>query len=127
VGLRGPGPGRPHRCHPAGRSSHRQGDGRRPPAGPVTGAAAFTLGGRVYLAGGRVWQGRARGGPPGAAGPGLVTSGEVFAFDPARDALTVAGRLPVPVANAAAAVVGGTASLAGGNNGHRHVPTVTAF
>ena len=83
---------------------------------PVTGAAAFVLGGRVYVAGGQVL-------PRGRHG--LDTSGDVLAFDPRHHAMAPAGRLPVPVANAAAAVVAGTAYLVGGNNGLRQVPTVT--
>jgi len=93
---------------------------------PATGATAFTLGGRVYVAGGQMRpRGGAGGGAAGAAGPGLVTSREVFAFDPARGGLTAAGQLPVPVANAAAAAVAGTAYLVGGSDGQRQVPTVT--
>ena len=93
---------------------------------PATGATAFTLGGRVYVAGGQMRpRGGAGGGAAGAAGPGLVTSREVFAFDPARGGLTAAGQLPVPVANAAAAAVAGTAYLVGGSDGRRQVPTVT--
>ena len=112
---------------------------------PTSGAVAFTLGGRVYLAGGQVQRGRARGGRPGtlgprlvagrhsgpglapgsASGPGQVTSNAVFAFDPTRDAVAAAGQLPVPVANAAVAVVAGTAYLIGGDDGQRQVPTVT--
>jgi hypothetical protein len=83
---------------------------------PVTGAAAFVLGGRVYVAGGQVL-------PRGRHG--LHTSGDVLAFDPQHDAVAPAGRLPVPVANAAAAVLAGTAYLVGGNNGLRQVPAVT--
>lgn len=70
----------------------------------------------MYVAGGQVL-------PRGR--PGLATSGDVLAFDPRRDTVAPAGRLPVPVANAAAAVVAGTAYLVGGNNGLRQVPTVT--
>jgi hypothetical protein len=39
--------------------------------------------------------------------------------------VTPAGQLPVPVANAAAATVAGTAYLVGGSDGRRPVPTVT--
>jgi len=79
----------------------------------------------VYVAGGEVLpRGGAGGGAPGAA-PGLITSREVFAFDPTRDTVTPAGQLPVPVAHAAAAVVAGTAYLVGGSDGQRPVPTVT--
>ena len=85
---------------------------------PLTGAVAFTLGGRIYVAGGQAPS-------PGGAASGLVTSSAVLAFDPAHRALTYAGRLPVPVANAAAAVLANTAYLIGGNNGQRQVPTVT--
>jgi len=93
---------------------------------PATGATAFTLGGRVYVAGGEVLpRGGAGGGAPGAAAPGLITSREVFAFDPTRDTVTPAGQLPVPVAHAAPAVVAGTAYLVGGSDGQRPVPTVT--
>ena len=38
--------------------------------------------------------------------------------------MTTVGRLPVAVTNAAAAVIGGTAYLVGGNNGNRQVTTV---
>ena len=81
---------------------------------PASGAVAFTLGGRVYVAGGQVQR-----------GPGPVTSNVVLAFDPTRDAVTAAGQLPVPAANAAVAVLAGTAYLIGGNDGQRQVPTVT--
>jgi hypothetical protein len=92
----------------------------------VSGAVAFTLGGRIYVAGGQVLvHGGARGGPPVASGPRLAASNAVLAFDPAHDAVSSAGRLPVPVANAAVAVLAGTAFLVGGNNGQRQVPTVT--
>jgi hypothetical protein len=94
---------------------------------PVTGAAAFALGGTVFIAGGQVSQ-------PGRA-PASTISGQVLSFHPAparvtgagREpaAVTVAGTLPVPVTGAAAAVTGGTAYLVGGNDGVRPVPTVT--
>ena len=88
---------------------------------PVTGAAALTLGGTIYLAGGQV--------PGGHAGTGggasLATTAAVLGYDPARGSVTTAGRLPVPVANAAAAVLGSTGYLVGGNDGQRQVPTVT--
>jgi hypothetical protein len=66
-----------------------------------------------------------QGGPPGTSCSRLVTSGAVLAFDPGHHAVALAGMLPVPVANAAAAVLAGTAFLVGGNNGERQVPTVT--
>jgi hypothetical protein len=81
---------------------------------PLSGAAGFTLGGRVFVAGGQVDRhGR------------LGTSRAVLAYRPGRPGVAAAGSLPVPVANAAAAVLGGTAFLVGGNNGQRQVPTVT--
>jgi len=48
----------------------------------------------------------------------------VLAYDPVHGRVTTAGRLPVAVTNAAAAVIGGTAYLVGGNNGNRQVSTV---
>ncbi len=104
---------------------------------PVTGAAAFALGGTVFIAGGQVSQ-------PGRA-PASTISGQVLSFDPAAAgvtgagqrpaAVTVAGRrpaavaaagqLPVPVTGAGVAVTGGTAYLVGGNDGVRPVPAVT--
>jgi putative pyrroloquinoline-quinone binding quinoprotein len=78
---------------------------------PVSGATAFTLAGRVFVAGGQAASGD--------------TSRAVLAYDPARRAVTAAGTLPVGVSNAAAAVVGGTAFMVGGFDGHRSLPTVT--
>ena len=82
---------------------------------PVTGATAFTLGGRIFIAGGQV----ARGGASPAA------SRAVLAYDPARHSAGTAGTLPVPVSNAASAVIGGTAFIVGGTDGNRQVPAVT--
>jgi hypothetical protein len=78
---------------------------------PVSGATAFTLGGRVFIAGGLAASGAA--------------SRAVLTYDPARRSAVPAGTLPVPVSNAAAAVVGGTAFMVGGYDGHRQLPTVT--
>jgi hypothetical protein len=78
----------------------------------LSGATAFTLGGRIFVAGGR----------GGGAG---VASRAVVAFDPARLSVTAAGTLPVAVSNAASAVVGGTAFVVGGYDGHRQLPSVT--
>ncbi len=83
---------------------------------PVTGAAAVTLGGTVFIAGGQVSQ-------PGRV-PATAVSGQLLSYHPGA-AVTVAGQLPVPVTGAAAAVTGGTAYLIGGNDGVRPVPTVT--
>jgi len=94
---------------------------------PVTGAAAFALGGTLFIAGGQVSQ-------PGRT-PASRISGQVLSFHPAPArvagagrlpaAVTVAGQLPVPVTGAGAAVTGRTAYLVGGNDGVRPVPAVT--
>jgi hypothetical protein len=91
---------------------------------PMTGGSGFTLGGQIFVAGGQVAPGA---GSAVTAGPSatLVTSNVVLGYDPAHAAVRAAGQLPVPVANAGIAVVGGTAFLIGGDNGHRAVPTVT--
>jgi hypothetical protein len=81
---------------------------------PVTGATAFALGGRLYIAGGQVAK--------GGAAPAATRA--VLAYSPARHSLATAGTLPVPVSNAAAAVIGGTAFVVGGTDGNRQVPTV---
>ena len=86
--------------------------GRMPAA--MSAATAVTLEGRILIAGGQVTK---RGGAP-------VPSRKVLAYDPVHHRVTTAGRLPVAVTNAAAAVVGGTAFLVGGDNGHRQVTTV---
>jgi hypothetical protein len=92
---------------------------------PNTGAAAFTLGGAVYVAGGQTAPAR-----PGQAtaspAAALTTSRAVLRFQPGQPT-ALAGSLPVPVANAGAAVAGGTAFLVGGDDGTRPVPTVTEF
>jgi DNA-binding beta-propeller fold protein YncE len=97
---------------------------------PVEGASAFVLGRRVYIAGGQVTAAPA----PGAASPSapLATSRAVLSFDPATGGTATAGQLPVPVAYAGVAVLGGTgaggtAYLLGGNNGQRDVPAVTTL
>jgi len=82
---------------------------------PISAATAVTLAGRIFIAGGQVSKG-------GAAR--LVASRKVLAYDPVHGRVTTAGRLPVAVTNAAAAVIGGTAYLVGGNNGNRQVSTV---
>jgi outer membrane protein assembly factor BamB len=93
---------------------------------PLEAATAFTLAGRIYLAGG---QAPAAPPPTGTAGPAaaLSISGTVLNYDPDNGAFSIAGRLPVPVAHAAAAVVGGTAYLVGGVNGRGAVPAVTTL
>ncbi len=90
---------------------------------PTTAAAAFTLGGTLYVAGGQTAPAR-----PGqaTASPAatLTTSDAVLRYQPGHPA-ALAGRLPVPVANASAGVLGSTAYLVGGDDGVRPVPTVT--
>jgi hypothetical protein len=86
--------------------------GRMP--APISAATAVTLGGRIFIVGGQVTEG----------GGALIASRKVLAYDPAHHRVTTAGRLPVGVTNAAAAVIGGTAFLVGGNNGRRQVTTV---
>ena len=78
----------------------------------LSGATAFVLGGRIFVAGGQ------------GAGTGAA-SRAVLAFDPARHSVTASGTLPVGVSNAAAAVVGGTAFVVGGHAGRRQLPSVT--
>jgi hypothetical protein len=77
----------------------------------ASGATAFTLGGRIFIAGGLFASGAA--------------SRAVLTYDPARRSAVPAGTLPVPVSNAAAAIIGGTAFMVGGYDGHRQLPTVT--
>ncbi len=89
---------------------------------PLTGAAAFTLGGTLFIAGGQA-SSPARAGQAAAAA-GTPVSGQVLSYHPGQ-AVTVAGQLPVPVANAAVAVTDGTAFLVGGDDGVRPVPAVT--
>jgi DNA-binding beta-propeller fold protein YncE len=79
---------------------------------PVQGATAFSLGGRIYVAGGATSAG---------------TSRTVFQFDPATSRVRSVAELPVPVGYAAAAVAGGAGYLIGGEDGSRPVPTVTTF
>ena len=75
---------------------------------PVQGAAALSLGGQVYVAGG-------------------AGTRDVLRFDPATSRVSAAGQLPVPVGYAAAAVIGGIGYLVGGEDNGRPVPAVTVF
>ena len=128
ISLPGAGPGGAGQAVGGRRSARRTGPeavvaGHLPE--PTTGAAAFTLGGAVYVAGGQTAPGR-----PGQAtaspAAALTTSRAVLRYQPGHPAV-LAGSLPVPVANAAAGVLGGTAYLVGGDDGQRPVPTVTEF
>jgi N-acetylneuraminic acid mutarotase len=78
--------------------------------GAVTEAAAFTLDGAVFLAGG--------------VRAGIVQRG-VFRLDPGSGSLTAVATLPEPRADAAVAVVGGTAYLIGGESPGRLASVVT--
>ena len=93
---------------------------------PLVAATGFRLAGRIYLAGGQVPVTRR---PTGTAGPvsARPASRTVLSYDAGDGAFSIAGRLPVPVAHAAAAVIGGTAYLVGGVDGRRAVPAVTTF
>jgi outer membrane protein assembly factor BamB len=100
---------------------------------PLAGAAAVTIGGQVFLAGGdsSVRQQRT----PGAgstqfgsvpAGPGFTVS-TIWAFDPASNRLLPAGNLQVPVSHAGVAVIGSTAWIAGGESRGSPVAAVQMF
>ena len=99
---------------------------------PLADATGFTLAGRIYVAGGQT---APSAGGSGVASPAarLTTTGDVLEFEPSsspsgtQGVVEVAGHLPVPVANAAAAVTGGAAYLIGGENGSRPLPSVTTF
>ncbi len=69
---------------------------------PLSHAAAFVLGGQIYLAGGEA------GGSPSAA---------IWRFDPGSGRVDRVGRLPLPVSGAAAATIGSTTYLIGGTGG----------
>ena len=93
---------------------------------PLVGETGFTLGGMIFLAGGQTVLAAT---PPGSASASAapVTSGLVLRYDPASGDTSRAGQLPVSVAHAAGAVIGGTAFLVGGEDGQGLVPTVTTL
>jgi len=93
---------------------------------PVAAETAFTLGGQIFLAGGEIPR---SGGPAGSASRAalVTTSNLVFSYQPASGAVTVAGQLPVPIAHAAVALVGGTAFVVGGTDGSQVTPQVTTL
>jgi len=66
----------------------------------VSQAAAFTLGGRVFVAGG--------------VGSGGAASARIWNVDPARGSVSAAGRLPVALADTAIAAIGKREWLLGG-------------
>jgi hypothetical protein len=97
---------------------------------PLAGAAAVTLSGEVFVAGGEstVPQPRApgigttqyRARAPGAAGESsgaaTATVSTIWAFQPSTGRLLPAGRLQVPVSHAAVAVTGSMAWIVGGES-----------
>ena len=100
---------------------------------PLAGAAAVTIAGQVFLAGGdsTVRQHRT----PGVgstqfgsvpAGPGFTVS-TIWAFNPASNRLLPAGHLQVPVSHAGVTVIGSTAWIAGGESRGTPVAAVQMF
>ncbi|MGN6794423.1 MAG: hypothetical protein ACTHJW_18715 [Streptosporangiaceae bacterium] len=88
---------------------------------PVAAASMFVLDGEIVLAGGSM---------SGHATQGTAVSGasnEVLIIDPQTGAVRAAGTLPMPISDAASAVVGDTAYMIGGTSGARAVPAVTAL
>jgi outer membrane protein assembly factor BamB len=98
---------------------------------PLAGAAAVTLGGQIYLAGGETTRRQpqhlgmgttqlpaAERSPAGAqaGAPATFTVPTIWAFEPASGKLLVAGQLQVPVSHAGVAVTGSTAWLVGGES-----------
>jgi hypothetical protein len=97
---------------------------------PLAGAAAATLRGEVFVAGGEssvpqprapgmgTTQFRARGTRAGGESGGAATStvSTIWAFQPATGRLLPAGRLQVPVSHAAVAVSGSAAWIVGGES-----------
>ncbi len=97
---------------------------------PLAGAAAVTVDGEVFVAGGETTAAQhlvpglgttqlTTGGPDGgggAASPATATVSNIWAFDPASRRLLAAGRLQVPVSHAAAVVAGSTAWIVGGES-----------
>ena len=80
----------------------------------VQGAAAFVLGGKLFLAGG---DSNAPGTPPSSGST-------IWSFDPSTGAFRLVGHLAAPVAYAAVVVEGGTAWLVGGERDGVPIATV---
>ena len=97
---------------------------------PLAGAAAVTVGGELFVAGGESTvaqpvtpgMGTTQIGPGQtasagtAAAPVTATVSTIWAFDPVSGRLLPAGHLQVPVSHAAVAVTGGTAWIIGGES-----------
>lgn len=94
---------------------------------PLTGAAAISLGGAVFIVGGETTasaSGAATSFPASSApatAQGTQTTGAIWAFHPAKVTFAAAGMLQTPVSHAGVVVVGTTAWLVGGSSGG--VPT----
>ncbi len=101
---------------------------------PLAAAVAVSLGGQIYLAGGEstapqqstpgVGSTQLEPAPPVGPKAGVNSVSTIWAFDPQRDQLLVAGHLQVPVSHAAAAVLGSRVWLVGGESGGTQVGTV---
>jgi hypothetical protein len=107
---------------------------------PLAGAAAVTVAGELFVAGGDSPAARrpvpglgttqlGPGQPAAAAGPRASSSpastvSAIWAFDPASRRLLAAGHLQVPVSHAAAVVAGSTAWIIGGESGGAPVASV---
>ncbi|MBO0804345.1 MAG: PQQ-binding-like beta-propeller repeat protein [Nocardiopsaceae bacterium] len=81
---------------------------------PLAGAAAVTVGGELFVAGGKA----------PAAGQGTRTVSTIWAYDPASRKLLRAGQLQAPVSHAGVTVAGSSAWLAGGEAGGSPVNSV---
>ncbi|HEY2575994.1 MAG TPA: PQQ-binding-like beta-propeller repeat protein [Streptosporangiaceae bacterium] len=105
---------------------------------PLSGSAAVTLNGEVFLAGGESSTPQQN---PRGAGTTQLTPGEsstaggavasplstvdtIWAFNPVSKRLLVAGRLQVPVSHAGVAVIGSTAWIVGGESHSTMVDSV---
>ena len=97
---------------------------------PLAGAAAVTVDGEVFVAGGdspaarRPAPGLGTTQLSGRSGAGGSAVSAIWAFNPAARRLLPAGRLQVPVSHAAVAVTGSTAWIVGGESGGAVVSAV---
>jgi len=105
---------------------------------PLAGAAAVTVDGEVFVAGGESTAAQhlvpglgatqltaaGSGSGAGVSSPATATVSTIWAFDPATRRLLPAGRLQVPVSHAAAVVTGSTAWIVGGESNGALVATV---
>ncbi len=101
---------------------------------PLEGAAAAVVGNRIYIAGGATTEAvAARAGDKSAAkvaaasSSHFVTVGTIWSFNPSGGHLKVAGRLPIPIANSAVAVVNKRVWLLGGEYQGRAMASVQMF